>query len=624
MRLNRLSIVHVSRPGNDKVLWHNFRMSARVSRDTVLAAGALAAIVVYGAILRLDAVTHMYGPVRSPQWLQRLQHTRLGDSRLRPPAMTWAPVPTYPHADGPPTHYRSDPYTYLKYAREMRAFYAAHLREPLFPFTTKVSLWFFDDQDVAVSFASAAFSLVAIIATCLVGTLAFSRTVGLAAAFALAIEHELIGWNVGGWRDDAFTAAVMVCTYTMLKYCRSPSRANAAGVGMASGLACLIRITSLSFVAAGFAYLLLRHRTPARKRFSELGVAAAVGAAIVAPYLINCWRTFGDPLYAINFHTGAYRATEGQAAELKQTAGEYLEQRFRASPVRTIDTFILGMTAYPFSNKWRGFRPWGAWAGPSLEGAALVGLLFFIWSDSGRLLLVVLAGSMLPYAFTWRLLSDWRFTEHTYPFYLLAAGFAIREIVTMAVPSTLRARVTAFGRAKPAVIAAAVLATIAGVAWMVTRAFPPLMVKEALAAGENVSITAGDRDAAFFVGGWEKPVREGNVTTRAARGAYSTIDVPLPEAREYGITVRLDPHPRPAEGAELHLPVIAIHINNQRLASFPLTWNPQRVGAYDFDLPRALVKPGTNRVTFMSENGLGFKLWYLRVRPQIGTDAESR
>lgn len=607
--------MHVSRPGNDKVLWHNFGMSARLSRDSVLAAGALVAIVVYAATLRLDALTHMYGPVRSPQWVQRLQHTRLGHSALRPDAMTWAPVPTYPHADGPPTQYRSDPYTYLKYAREMRSFYAAHLREPLFPFATKVSLWLFDGQDVAVSFASAAFSLLAIIATYFVGAQGFSRGVGLAAAFTLSIEHELIGWSVGGWRDDAFTAAVMVCACAMLRYCRSPSRRNAVFIGIASGLACLVRITSLSFVAAGIAFLMLR-RTPWRMRFTQLGLAAIVGGAIIAPYVINCWRTFGDPLYAINFHTGAYRATEGQPFEVRQSAGEYLGQHFRASPVRMLDTFILGMTSYPFSNKWRGFSPWGAWIGTWLSRAALLGLLLFVWSDSGRLLLVVLAGSMLPYAFTWRVLSDWRFTEHTYPFFLLAACFAIREIVALFVPSTLRARLAAHRRVRPALVTAGILVTIASVVWMMTRVFPPLMVKEALRAGENVSITAGDRDAAFFVDGWEAPVREGNVTTRAARGPYSTLDVPLPEAREYGMTVRLDPHPRPVEGVERHLPAMIIYINNQRLASFPLSWNPQRVGAYDVDLPPALVKAGTNRMTFMSENGSGFKLWYVRVRPK--------
>jgi hypothetical protein len=591
-------------------------MPARVSRQTALAPVALTVIVVYCALLRLDAITQMYGPVRSPHWIERLQQTRTGDSRLRPQAMRWPPVPEYPHADGPPTRYRSDPYTYLKYAREMRSFYAAHVREPLFPFVTKVFLWIFDGQDVAVSFASAAFSLLSIVATYLVGSIAFSRATGLGAAFALGVEHELIGWNVGGWRDDAFTAMVIVFAYTLLRYRRTPTRANALLMGLASAAACLVRITSLSFVATGFVALLLVRRSHLRARVIDLGLSGLLAAALVAPFIINCWLTFGDPLYSINFHTGAYRATEGQSGDVKQTAGEYLGQHFRASPVRMIDTFMLGMTSYPFTNKWRGYQPWGEAVGRWLSRAAVVGLLLFLGSAPGRLLLVVLAGSMLPYAFTWRVAFDWRFTEHTYPFYLLAAAYAIRQLFTLIVPSRLREPMARYREPKAAfALGATALAVLAGF-WTITRVMPPLIASEALQSGENVSITAGDRDAAFFVDGWSSLEREGNVTTRVARASYSTLNVPLPDARDYDMTARLDPHPRPAEGSTPQLPTIVVFVNKQRVATFQMTWNPQRVGAYDFRIPAPLVTPGTNRITFMSESGGLFKLWYLRIRPQ--------
>ena len=39
----------------------------------------------------------------------------------------------------------------------MTSFYGAHFREPVFPFAVKSYLWLLDDQDVAVSFASATF-----------------------------------------------------------------------------------------------------------------------------------------------------------------------------------------------------------------------------------------------------------------------------------------------------------------------------------------------------------------------------------------------------------------------------------------------------------------------------------
>jgi hypothetical protein len=61
---------------------------------------------------------------------------------------------------------------------------------------------------------------------------------------------------------------------------------------------------------------------------------------------------------------------------------------------------------------------------------------------------------------------------------------------------------------------------------------------------------------------------------------------------------------------------MVVFVNNQRLTSFEMTWNPQRVGAYELHVPATLIKPGMNRMTFISANGSRFKLWYLRVRPE--------
>jgi hypothetical protein len=38
--------------------------------------------------------------------------------------------------------------------------------------------------------------------------------------------------------------------------------------------------------------------------------------------------------------------------------------------------------------------------------------VLFARSSAGRLMLLVLATSLIPFAPTWRLISDWRFTEH--------------------------------------------------------------------------------------------------------------------------------------------------------------------------------------------------------------------
>jgi hypothetical protein len=229
----------------------------------------------------------------------------------------------------------------------MRFFYAASLREPLFPAATRVFLHVLDYQDVAVSFASGAFSVLAVLATFLLGAEAFSFAVGLGAAFLLAIEYDAITWGTGGWRDDAFMCAVALSAWGLLRCARAPTRRNAIVLGSVAAAACLVRITAVSFLVPGFIYLLAGRLPPSlklrrtsrqgfgaqapkplrRERLKAVATAAAVTVLFVAPYLVNCWRAFGDPLYAINAHADVYRATEGQPVEDSQTGGSTLRPK---------------------------------------------------------------------------------------------------------------------------------------------------------------------------------------------------------------------------------------------------------------------------------------------------------
>jgi hypothetical protein len=126
------------------------RASRRAWFARSLSWAALAVILTHGALVRVDAITAQYGVVSSPGWIAALQTRQFaGPERIRPGSMTWEPEQLYPHADGPPTLYRSDPYTYLDAARKMTSFYAAHWREPVFPFVTRVFLGLLDGRDVA-------------------------------------------------------------------------------------------------------------------------------------------------------------------------------------------------------------------------------------------------------------------------------------------------------------------------------------------------------------------------------------------------------------------------------------------------------------------------------------------
>jgi len=580
-------------------------------------------VVIYGAALRFDALTLTRGAVESPPWLRALQESRGPSSAIRPAAVTWAPVAG---------RYISDPYTYLRYAREMRSFYAAHRREPLYPFATKVFLGLLDQQDVAVSVASASFSVLAIGATFLLGASAFSYRVGLGAALAMAVEYDVVTWAVGGWRDDAFTCAVLLSAYAMLRYARDASRRNAVLLGIVAGVACLVRITALSFLLPGIAWILLVASRPVKHRLVGIGLSLLIMTVIVAPFLINCWRTFGDPLYAINVHANVYRAAEGQSEQSGLTAAAYLKDMARTRPFRTADTVVLGLTAYPFQNKWRGFDPWMPGLGRGLAWASLLGLFLFTGSPAGRLLLVVLAASLVPYAATWKLIADWRFTAHAYPIFLIASGVAVGRILTVMSPSGFRALRTAEWKSRLVPWSL----TAGGVAlglWIVVRALPVLTVRESLLAGEAVTIMAGPRDGWFFTKGWSRPVTEGNVTARVAQGPFSIVRLHLPRKEDYGATLRLDPFPRPLEPPGAGLPAVRVFVNGSMVARFDLRWNPERVGSYEVRLPAHAVNAGSNRLELLVEGaGAGaappgvpavrpsggggrFRLWYVRIRP---------
>jgi hypothetical protein len=605
---------------------------------SALAVGLPILVVLYAAALRFDALSARYGPLDRPPWAHQLDvHTREWIGLLRPQAFGWAPVAD-PHG--------GDPINYIRFGKEMEHFYDAHVREPVFPFVTSIFLKLLNEQDVAVSFASALFSVLGVAATYLVGSCAFSRWVGLGAALAMAIERDVISLGVDGWRDDAFTFFVVLSAYGLLRCSRSGSSTDALIAGAIAGFSCLTRVTSLSFLLPGFAFLILTsQKGHFKRRLSTVATALLTMTAIAAPYLVNCWITYGDPLFAINYHTQFYQAREGLAPDMSVSAVHYVGAKLLDRPFGTLDTVAVGLTSYPFSNKWNGFDAWLPSLGLWLSWSALVGLVFCLWSGAGRLLLLVLVTSLLPYAFTWSIPggSEWRFTQHAYPFFLLASCLTIRQVrgaIRVArrgwrwpAPATLR-RVSAF---------VALLAAIA-VGWGALQVLPYLKARESLLAGDPATIMAGDRDKVFFASGWSTAMSEGNITARSSQSQLSILRLPLPPIQDYALTIRLDPYdPRIKARPRRDLPPSALlrsvwlFANNRFVSRLALGWDPTRFGSYDVRLSRAMLKTGPNHITLLADLaappesvtggpvGLsdsarrGFRLWYVLVQP-IPTD----
>lgn len=577
------------------------------------------AITAWGGLLRLDALVERYGAVESPSWARALTHAApRWAAHLKPSAHQWRAIAT-PYVGG-------DPINYLRYAREMQTFYQAHVREPVFLAETRVFLWLLHGADVAVSFASAAGSTAAVLGAYLVAAAVASPIAGLVVALLMAGEYHLITWGVDGWRDDTFMALLLLTLWGFLQLRRRPSFAHALLAGVAAGLACLTRITALSFVLPGLALLAIDAPTAERRhRAAMAGLAAVIAAAVVVPYLVSCALATGDPFIAINYHTSFYRFGEGLPSGEPISAASYISGKLAGHPIRAIDTAFQGLTVQPFENKFGGFEAYAPHLGTALMWAAAAGLMALPFTPAGRLVLVVLLASLVPYAFTWNISSggEWRFTMHAYPLYLVAALFAVDGAVRGA------AALWRSGRRMPALsrrtaVGIAAVASIAALGWGAYVALPWLVVRETVVSGQDVSIETGPRDGVFFDDGWSEPYPDG-VMVRVSTSPRSAIRFPLPIRRAYDVILRFDP----AVPGRQHR--VAVLFNRQLVGTLKLAVDAARMGSYRLRLPAAQVRRGSNELMVVPDTlaaagaagprlgwidpaqPVGVRLWYVRI-----------
>lgn len=580
-------------------------------RPAWAALAAALLITLYGALLRLDAFTGKYGTLDRPAWARVMTHDIAPLTRhLRPSTVQWRREPR-PYVGG-------DPITYLAYAREMTTFYQPHVREPVFLATTRLGLWALDNQDAGISLASAAGSIFAIFAAYLLGAALVSRVGGLIAAALMAIEYTAITWAVDGWRDDTFTAAFLLSAWALLRFHDRASFANALILGITAGVACLTRITALSFVIPALIWILAAGTAGLRERLTHAGTALLILAALVAPFLLSCYIATGDPFFAINYHTSYYRHAEGIPIDQPMSASEYIRMKFARHPIGALDVGVNGLFVLPFAAKWQPFEIWVRGLSTILAAAALAGLALWAFTARGRLMLVIALTSLIPYAFTWNLGggAEWRFTMHVYGIYIVAA------IHTFA--SAIRAARTR-PALRPLAVRAVAVAAVAAFAAATYMALPWFTVKEAIANGEAVTIEATNRARVFYRRGWSRSRAEGLANIRISRGARTTVHIPLPAKRPYDVVLRLDPV------APERQQRVSVLFNSQLVGRLGLTWDPQRVGAHRISLPAEWVKVGDNEITLVPEttvtagsagerftwldpaDAIGVRMWYVRV-----------
>ncbi len=590
-----------------------------------LAAALLTFILLYAAILRVEALAVKYGPIEHPRWAAALTAAALrAGPYLSPRALGWLPEPR-PYQGG-------DPINYVRFARQMQHFYQPHVREPVFLFVTRFYLGALGGQDVAVSFASASFSVLLVLATYLLGSVLISRWAGLGAALAMAIEREVIAWGVDGWRDDAFAALAILSCWTFVKLYRSASFGNALLAGLIAGAAVLTRITSLSFLVPGYLVLAFRAsaNSPAR-RLEQVGVSVLLMAAVIAPYLLACAIAYGDPLFAINYHTGFYLSRGGHPTAQPPSALAYVLASFSRLPIATFHTALAGLTTYPFLNKWTGFGPWIPGLGSALAWLAVPGLIWLLQTRERRFALLLAAASLLPYAFTWRIPggAEWRFTLHAYPFYLIASAAAAELLARHArsLPNLIRTRLTRPNRRS------VVLGIGAGVAGLAACAavfvLPYVEAREELSAGEPAVISA-DRGSIFFSRGWSRAIALGDTWMRFPIRSRAALRVPIPRRQDHTLSLRIDPF-EPAAGEPQ---LIGVFLNGERLATLMSRATPETPAGYVITVPGSRVRPGPNTLELVSAHqvpvselrsraagldsgaAVGFRFWSATITPK--------
>jgi hypothetical protein len=213
---------------------------------------------------------------------------------------------------------------------------------------------------------------------------------------------------------------------------------------------------------------------------------------------------------------------------------------------------------------------------------------------------------------------------HVYPLYLTASMSAAALVYQLAVAFWQRGWREWVRVSRTQLVYAGSGVLLIAMAIVCYRALPWFVAREAIAAGNDVSLNAGGRDATFFGDGWSDAYTDG-LTFRVSTSDQAVLRIPLTSQRPYRLVLRLDP----VAPEQQHRAVVLL--NRQLLATLILIPNPDRVGSYPLQLPADKVRVGMNELTIVPdklvpaasagsryafrdpEDRLGVRLWYVRV-----------
>lgn len=201
-----------------------------------------------------------------------------------------------------------DAVVYRQIADDMQHLYDTKFREPLWIWVIKLWFLIFGSSDLHLRILSVFLSVFLLVAAWqFIYRLTGHAGISLLTLTILAAHPYLILMSVRGLRLELYTIALLILAfYTFVgDPCISP-RARILGLTIGGTLTILQQLNSFTFVPFFWLYAFWRYRLP----WLYLLAPASAAAALVAPYLIYCARTFGDPLWSINVHAIWYRNYE--------------------------------------------------------------------------------------------------------------------------------------------------------------------------------------------------------------------------------------------------------------------------------------------------------------------------
>ncbi len=196
--------------------------------------------------------------------------------------------------------------TWGEFSYEAGAPYA--LIPPGYPLFVAAVLALTNQSLLAVRLAQAVLGTSLVWLTYLVGREAGSRQVGLGSALLCAVYPVWIVWPALFLTETLYTVFLLAFVWYLLRSLKEPTAANAALTGATFGLALLTREVLLFFP------LLLplacwRARLPWRRAARYLLAFVLVALAVIAPWLVRNYLTFGQVFFTERTEALRYRLT---------------------------------------------------------------------------------------------------------------------------------------------------------------------------------------------------------------------------------------------------------------------------------------------------------------------------